>query len=167
MFKLQLGLHRILRLLDPTTYFLKIPAIRKAFQKKRGIDDISEYIERSAFRNPETSVTTVWAGIHIGILLMCIEYFCIYLAELFLKKNWIYDALDNDTSALIFIFSLLIIETLINYFALFQKKKYLLYFDDFNKIPRNRMRFYCFICLIVYLSLGVLVIYSFTWHRRI
>lgn len=164
MFKLQFSIHRMLSILNPMTYFLKIPTVKKAFEKKRNINDISEYIEKSAFKNPETSVTIIWAGIHTGALLILAEYLGFNLIQISLKKDWMGYIMDNDFKGLVFIFSLIIPVIVINYFALFRNKKYLLYFKEFDEIPRYKLNLYCFFCMLAYLSMAVFLILSFTWQ---
>jgi hypothetical protein len=166
-FRLQLGIHSMFKLINPINYFLKIPSVRKSFEEKRGINDISEYVEKSAFDNREVGVPVISGGIHSGILLGSIECICFNIIQLFFGKNWMNSIFDNELIGLIYILCLFLTTSLFNYFILFKNKRYLTYFNQFDKIPKKKITLYCSICLFVYISTLVLVVYSFTWLKNI
>lgn len=165
VYEIQLIIHNFLSLLNPVSYFLRIPAIKRGFKNKRGIDNISDYVDKSAFNNPKSGVPITWAGILMGVLTINIELLLFNMIQIILKKNLLNYVLDNGNYGLIFILSLLIPGIVLDHFVLFKGKRYLIYFEEFDRIPRIKIKFYCLICLVAFLSVFALLIYSFTFFH--
>ncbi len=163
LFKLQIGLYKLFPILNPVTYFLRIPLIQRSFSKKRGTENIPNYKDTSVFNDRKSGFALNQAAIHIGTILLSIELISINFYQILINKNLIDYIFDNDIYGIVAIFFLLIPESTFNYFTLFRKKKYLGYFEQFNKMPKGKLKVYCTICVVVYFLLLTLTIFSFTW----
>ena len=167
LFEIQLGFYNLFKFINPLRYILKTATAKKAFEKKRGIKDISDHIDEVVFSNNINGPSITWAGMHMSALIIGIEFLCFNLLQILFKINLLEKIFDNDLYGIFLILTLFIIGSLINYFTIFKEKKYLPYFDEFNKLPKNRIRLYCILCLIGYLSIEILVVVSFTWFRNL
>lgn len=89
------------------------------------------------------------------------------IVQVLINKNLNNYIFDNEKLKFIAIVSFLTISGIINYALVFKDKKYLIYFDDFNKISRRTIIWYRVFFALGYISLVVLTIYSFSWLKNI
>ena len=167
MYKLQIGFHKVFSLINPISWFIKMPSVKRFFKRKRDIDNMSGYLDKQVFENPVAGNSITWARIHIGVLMMIVQVFIFILIQIIAKRNLFNYILDNSMYKIIFVFSLLIPGGIVDYFVFDKKDLYLKYFNEFDQIPKRRIWIYCLICLVAYLLLLALIIWSFTWLRFI
>jgi hypothetical protein len=135
IYELQLNFHKIFRFINPLYYLYKVPPIRRYFAGKYNTDDMPQYIDDTVFDDPRSGRIIVSAGIHMGIILINVQIVIFNLIQTLLGKNLNNYIFENEKYKFVVILALLIIAGIINYNILFKDKKYLVYFDDFNKIP--------------------------------
>jgi len=167
MYELQLNFHKVFRFINPIFYLYRVPAIKKYLGKKYNTAYPEQYVDDAVFDNPRNGQPIVWAGILMGILLINIQIIIFNLFQVFISKNLNNYIFDNEKIKFIAIVSLLAIAGLINYALVFKDKKYLIYFEDFNRISRTTITWYCFSCLLVYALLILVTIYSFSWLKNV
>jgi hypothetical protein len=163
LFKLQIELYKLFPILNPVTYFMRIPLIQRSISKKRGTENISNYKDTAEFNDRKSGYALNRAALHISLIFLCIELISINFYQILINKNLIDHIFDKDIYGIIAIILLLIPESTFNYFTLLRKKKYLGYFEQFNKIPKGKLKVYSAICVVVYFLLIALALLSFTW----
>jgi hypothetical protein len=97
----------------------------------------------------DNSSTMMWAGIDIAAYLSILV--CIIFNIIGGRKIWRY-ILASKLYEAVFIILLVIICAGINYFILFRRKKFLIFFQAFDKINFKKKRLYalgCFIFLVI------------------
>lgn len=167
MYELQLNFHRLFRFINPVYYLYKIPFLKRYFAKRYNTDDMGQYADDAVFDNPRSGQPIVWAGIQMGIILSSIQIILFNCVQVLIGRNLNNYIFDSEKLKFVAIVSLLTISGFINYYALFKDKKYLIYFEDFNKIPRITIKWYCLFFGLGFISLIVLAIYSFSWLKYI
>ncbi len=105
--------------------------------------------------DPEIGVNSVLAGIHMGGLLIMVEYTFFNLLQAILKKPIFIYMLKDQFSLLIFIAVLVAVSGLINYSLLWKDDKYVRYFKEFEKESKQLTNKWAWI------SLGVIVVVIF------
>lgn len=165
MVQLQMGLHRIFNFINPVRYILNTNLVKKSFERKRGISNISEYIDDNVFKNPVTGMPIVWAGIHVNMLLISGVLIILNLIQVHNHRNFLDAIVNNETYVVMFIFLIVTPIFIFNKIIFDRKNKYLIYFKEFEKLPTRKIRLYCFECLVAYSLLIGLLIYSFTWSN--
>jgi hypothetical protein len=138
----------------------KAPFIKRYFAKKYNTNDMPLDVD-------DDGQPIVWAGIHMGIILISIQVILFNIVQVLINKNLNNYIFDNEKLKFIAIVTFLAISGIINYALVFKDKKYLIYFDDFNKISRTTIMWYCIFSTFGYISLVVLTICSFSWLKNI
>ncbi len=167
MYELQLNFHKLFRFINPVYYLYKIPFIKRYFAKKYNTNDMPRYVDDAVFDNPRNGQPIVWAGIHMGIMLISIQIILFNIVQVLINKNLNNYIFDNEKLKFIAIVTFLTISGIINYALVFKDKKYLVYFDEFNKISRSTIIWYCVFFVLGYISLILSTIYSFSWLKNI
>jgi len=145
--------------INPITWLLKINSIQN-FYKKNGIDNINEFINKTTFENKEYGISIISAGIHMGGLLVLMEYSIFNFIQVINDSSLIQYVWEDKVHSIIFITALLVPPGLINYFMLFRKDKYLGYFKKFDKMPKHKKRAYGWKAFFAVLSFWMLFIGS-------
>lgn len=167
IYELQLNFHKLFRFVNPVYYLYKISFIKKYFAKKYNTNDMPQYVDDIVFDNPRNGQPIVWAGIHMGVILISIQIIFFNIIQVLINENLNNYIFDNEKLKFIAIVAFLTISGIINYALIFKDKKYLIYFDDFNKISRSKIIWYCLFFTLGYISLIALTIYSFSWLKNI
>jgi hypothetical protein len=142
--------YRILPYANPLTYLVKIPFVERLYLsmywKKRGVtsyDEVNQIVQKEILNNPKTGLNTIWAWGYILILAIFIELIIIsasdmligkHLWKIILKKGIFFDALP------------VILPIIWNYFTLFRHDRYLNYFKEFEKFPKEKRLKYGWVC---------------------
>ena len=125
-------------------------------------------IEESLWKNPKTGFSISSARSHFMLLELSVELILFFVIQVLLHKNLIDYVLDDPqiykviVSAFIFIPPTMIFD----YYVISKNKRYLKFFQQFDQIPRSRIKIYMILCLLVYISLIILAIGSFTWFTN-
>jgi len=139
----------------PILLLLRSDKVRKLYAK-RGVENPEEVV-KSAVNNPETGANSLIVGIHMGVLLVMLEYSIFNFIQVLIGKYLIQYFFKNIMSFVFFIITFLLPAGIINYFLLYKKDKYLTYFKKFDKEFKNEsckyawrsffivLLFYCFI----------------------
>lgn len=125
-------------------------------------------IEESLWKNPKTGFSTLRASSHFGILELSVESILLYVIQVLLQKNLIDYVLDDPSiyKVIISIFIFVTPTILFDYYVISKNKRYLKFFQQFDQIPRNKIKIYMILCLLFYISLIILGIGSFTWFTN-
>jgi hypothetical protein len=161
IYELQLNFHKLFRFISPIYYLYKVPLIKRYFEKKYGTDDMAQYVDDAVFDDPRSGQTIVWAGIQMGVIMISIQIIIFNIVQAAIGENLNNYIFDNEKYKLVFILALVTIAGIVNYNVLFKDKKYLLYFEDFNKISRRTITLYSILILLGYIALIISTIASF------
>lgn len=145
----------------------KVPSIKRYFATKYNTDDMPQYVDDAVFDNPTSGQPIVWAGTHMGILLIAIQIIIFNIVQVLINRNLNNYIFDNEKYKFIAILTFLTIAGVVNYMIVFKDKKYLIYFEDFNKISRRTIICYCVFFALGYILLIILIVYSFSWLKNI
>jgi hypothetical protein len=167
MYESQLNFHKLFRFINPVYYLYKVPFIKRYFEKKYNTDNMPKYVDDAVFDDPSTGQPIVWAGMHIGVILISFQIIIFNAVQHLINKNLNNYIFENEKYKFIAVVTLLTIAGVINYTVVFKDKKYLIYFEDFNKISRNTIIWYCVSLAFAYILLIVMTIYSFSWLKNI
>lgn len=129
-------IYKLSNYLDPFRLFYKIPTIKKLYAKK-GIEDMNKFIDDVVFNNRVSGWNSIWAGIQMGGLLVLIEYGLFNILQTILRKSLIQYVWESGIYKVMFIAGLLIIPWVINNKLLWKNDKYLEYFVEFDKEPKE------------------------------
>ena len=133
IFNLYRLLYKFSNYIDPFRLFYKIPKIKK-FYAKGGIEDMSKFTEDIVVNNKKYGMNIMIAGIHIGGLLVLLQYGLFNLLQIAIGKSLIQNVWSSgNLYKLFFILSFLILPWIINENFLFKNDKYLKYFEEFDK----------------------------------
>ena len=167
MYELQLNFHKLFRFINPVYYLYKVPSIKRHFATKYNTDDMAQYVDDAVFDDPRSGQPIVLAGIQMGIILISIQIIIFNIVQVLIGKNLNNYIFDDEKLKFIAIVTFLTISGIINYALVFKDKKYLIYFEDFNKISRRTIIWYCAFLAFGYILLMVTTIYSFLWLKGI
>lgn len=143
--------YRILHYANPLTYLVKIPFVERLYLsmywKKRGVtsyDEVNQFVQKEFLNNPKTGLNTIWAWGYILILALFIELLIINVFDIFSGK-FLWKMFFKEDG---FIISFLpfILPILWNYFSLFRRDRYLNYFKEFERFPKEKRLKYGWIC---------------------
>lgn len=137
IFNFYIKAYKLLSYIDPFRLIYKIPTIRKFFAKG-GVEDMNQFTDDVIFNNKLSGLNSIWAGIHMGGLLILIEYGLFNIFQAILGKSLIQYVWEPGSNyKWIFIISLLVLPWIVNERLLFKNDKYLKYFDKFDKEPKK------------------------------
>ncbi len=145
-------LHLWFNYINPVRWILLIPALRR-FYAKKGIDIIEE--GEKAFKRPDIGISSIWAGGFMGafVLFVCFGS-VLYVFGIF--------KIDYTITLVQFLF-ILAIPFIVNHYLLFKKKKYLKYFKEFEKMPREEKKKWAWISFAVIIGIILFFIGSFVY----
>ena len=140
-------------------YQLEIASFKKNTPKE---------IEESLFKNPRTGSSLLGTSSHFGAFLLSAESILLYFIQVLLQKNLIDFIFANPPiyKILVSMFIMIIPSIIFEHYIIYKNKRYLKFFQQFDQMPRNKIRLYMILCLIVYISLIILAIGSFTWFTN-
>lgn len=133
-FKYELKTRYVYKYLNP---FFWLDKIRDVSQKRN-----FEYDSKLEFKDSflyDKSNTMVWAGIDIAASLAMLV--CLAFNMIGGRRIWRFIVI-NTTYEILFIVALVLICWSINYFILFRNKRYLIYFNEFEKYSKQRKWWY-------------------------
>lgn len=161
VFNLYVKIYNLLSYIDPFILIYKIPAVKK-FYEKGGINDMSKFTDEIIFNNKVSGLHSIWAGIHMGGLIILTEYGLFNIFQFLVGKSLIqYIWEPGHFYKWIFVAALLIIPWILNERLLFKDDKYLKYFVEFDKYPRPLKFRWTLISLGIILGIIIFFIVSF------
>lgn len=143
----------------PILLLLRSDKVRKLYAK-RGVENPEEVV-KSAVNNPETGANSLIVGIHMGVLLVMLEYSIFNFIQILIGKYFIQYFFKDILSFMFFIITFLLPAGIVNYFLLYKKDKYLTYFKKFDKEFQNYSRKYAWKSFFIVLSFYLLLVLSF------
>ncbi|BEG98215.1 hypothetical protein [Bacteroides sedimenti] len=115
----------------PFYWINKIPVVKR-HKARNGMPDMNGFY-RGMMNDPKHGASIMWASIHIGGIIVLIEFSIYFLCEAFTGKDILYEIILNNTYLIIPALILqLIIPYWINNQLLFKNDKYLDYFTEFD-----------------------------------
>jgi hypothetical protein len=149
----------------PIVKFVSWAPIRKLYAKRGVVDPASEIINVTI--SGKTNPSIIIAGIQMGGLIVMIEYSLFNFLQAYLKTSLIQYIFENIFILIAWLFVLLLVAGLINYYILFKRDKYLDYFKRFNKLDKkskNKNRWIS--TLIIIGVIGMLILSFKIWITR-
>jgi hypothetical protein len=152
VYKAGYKLHLLFNKINPVLYCYRLTGAKRHFDKK-GINPIIEI--NKAWERPDIGLSIMWAGGFMYVLFFLICFGIINLISGILQ-------LEFDLKFYHFII-LIIISLLVNYFLLFKKNKYRMYFKEFDKMQKAQKKKWAWISLTVILGILFFAIGSFVF----
>jgi hypothetical protein len=142
VYKLDYKLHLLFNKINPVLYFYKLPFAKKHFEKI-GIDPLIEV--NKAFKRPDIGISSIRSGGFMGILIFLV---CFGIANLSSEIR------QQGLNLKLYHFIIFIVISLLaNHFLLFKKNKYLIYFKEFEKMPKELKKKWAWISFLVILGI--------------
>ena len=143
----------------PILLLLRNDKVKKLYAK-RGVEN-PEDVVKNAVNNPKTGTNSIIAGIHMGGLLVMLEYSVFNFTQAIIGKSLIQYFFKDVMSFVLFLVVFLVPAGIVNYFLLYKKDKYLKYFKKFDKTFKNNSRKYGWKSFFIVMSFYLLVVISF------
>ena len=148
-------------LLKPFFLLLGSRAVKRLYEK-RGVSD-PDLLVKDAILNPVNGSNSFRSGSSMGVLvlLICIAFFQIYTGFFGTKFN------TNVLQLPVYIAIILVV----NHYTLFKENRYLRYFEEFSKMPREQKTRYGwisfgFILLIVLFLIGSFMFAAYMFRYK-
>jgi len=132
----------------------------KRLYAKRGIEN-SEDVVKDAINNPKTGTNSIIAGIHMGALLVMLEYSVFNFIQAFIGESLVQYFFKDVISFVFFLITFLLPAGIVNYFLLYKNDKYLKHFKKFDKTFKNNSSKYGWKSFFIVSSFYLLVVFSF------
>lgn len=143
----------------PILLLLRNDTVKKLYAK-RGVEN-PEDVVKDAVNNPKTGTNSIIAGIHMGGLLVMLEYSVFNFIQALIGKSLVQYFFKDVISFVFFLITFLLPAGIVNYFLLYKKDKYLKYFKKFDKAFKNNSRKYGWRSFFIVSSFYLLVVFSF------
>lgn len=143
----------------PILLLLRNDKVKKLYAK-RGVEN-PEDVVKDAVNNPKTGTNSIIAGIHMGGLLVMLEYSVFNFIQAFIGESLVQYFFKDVISFVFFLITFLLPAGIVNYFLLYKKDKYLKYFKKFDKAFKNNSRKYGWRSFFIVTSFYLLVVFSF------
>jgi uncharacterized BrkB/YihY/UPF0761 family membrane protein len=154
IYKLDYRFHILFNKINPIFYFYKLPYAKKHFEKM-GIDPVIEV--NKAFKRSDFGISSIRAG---GFMYILVFIICFGLVNLFCALIQI-----NIRLRLYHFIIFVIVSLIINYFLLFQQNKYLVYFNEFESLPKEEKIKWAWISLAAIIGIVCFFIGSFFYKN--
>lgn len=143
----------------PVLLILRNDKVKKLYAK-RGVEN-PEAVVKDALINPKTGTNSIIAGIHMGGLLVMLQYSIFNFIQASIGESLVQYFFKNVISFVFFLVTFLLPAGVVNYFLLYKNDKYLKYFKAFDKGFKNNGRKYGWRCFFIVSFFYLLVIFSF------
>lgn len=143
----------------PILLLLRNDKVKKLYAK-RGVEN-PEAVVKDAVNNPKTGTNSIIAGIHMGGLLVMLEYSIFNFIQAFIGESLVQYFFKDVISFVFFLITFLLPAGVINHFLLFKNDKYLKYFKKFDKAFKNNGRKYGWRSFFIVSFFYLLVVCSF------
>ncbi len=161
LFLLYCKLYYVTKFLSPSFWFVKLSFMNKYFDK-HGVTYFTSSAENNAYNNEKYGVNSIWAGGGMVCVFMCIELIVLNFIQCVSGFLFIYKLLImKSLLPILFVFLLVTIGYIFNYYTLFKKDRYLFFFKEFSKFSKKERRKYFFVSFCIFSVLLVIVSYSF------
>lgn len=151
LYKADYKFHLQFNKINPFMLIHKLPFQKRKY-KKEGIDIYREMNE--AFKDPNSGISSMRAG---GLMFGISALFGIMLFNIF-------DAIFKDSIDDLFMFVITIPFFIIIYYLLFHKDKYLIYFEEFEKKPKQWKKKWAWVSFISFFLVVLFLIESFNFY---
>ncbi len=156
VYRLDYKFHLLFNKINPVYYFYKLPFAKRHFEKM-GIDPVME--ANKAFKHPDFGISSIRAG---GFMYILIFLLCLGVA------NLLSGITQQSLNLRLYHFIIfIVISIILNQILLFRNKKYLIYFKEFDVMPKELKKLWAWISLGVILFFFFFAISSFVFmnHR--
>lgn len=143
----------------PILRLLRNDTVKKLYAK-RGVEN-PEDVVKDAVNNSKTGTNSIIAGIHMGALLVMLEYSFFNFTQALIGQFLVQYFFKDVISFLLFLITFLLPAGISNYFLLYRKDQYLKYFKEFDKAFKNNSRKYAWRSFFIVSSFYLLVVLSF------
>jgi len=139
IFSFDYNAHLLFNRINPFVLIHKNPIIKK-FDQKNGVNNFEKEVNK-AFKDPNNGLSSLrsWGIIHLIVFLFCFALTNIFTFFHPILLNFYYFS------------SFMGISLIINYLLIFRNKKYLVYFKEFKRWPKNKkmkIGWWCFIIIV-------------------
>jgi hypothetical protein len=143
-------LHLLFNKINPLRLLFKLHHSKRNFEKL-GVDPMNALNE--AFKRPDIGISSIRAG---GFMYILVFLICFGLVNIFCGLSQISIRLR------LYHFMIFVIASLVvNYFLLFQQKKYLAYFKEFEKMPKEEKKKWALLSSLAIIGIILFFIGSF------
>ena len=160
LFVWQVTLYKLMNYINPFTYLFKIKSI-KNFYSQHGVDDMNKFVDQKVLNAKDQGINIVFAGINLSGLIVLFEYGIFNIIQISLGKYLIQYIWQEHVNQIMFIVILLAIPSLINYYLVFKEKKYLKYFDLFDRFSGDKRFKYGLFCGVFIMLVLTFVVLTF------
>jgi len=160
LFVWQVMLYKLFDYINPFTYFFKIKCVKR-FYSKHGVNDMNKFTNQRIINAPDEGLNMVWAGINLSGLIIICEYGFFNIIQSCLNRYLIQYVWENNVYKFSFVALLLILPATFNYLLIFKEKRYLGYFNTFEKMNRSTRIKNGWLCGIFILLILMFFILSF------
>lgn len=143
----------------PILLLLRNDKVKKLYAK-RGVEN-PEDVVKDAINNTKTGTNSIIAGIHMGALLVMLEYSAFNFIQAFIGESLVQYFFKDIISFVFFLITFLLPAGIVNYFLLYKNDKYLKHFKKFDKAFKNNGRKYGWRSFFIVSSFYLLVVFSF------
>ncbi|TKG86008.1 hypothetical protein EYV94_28630 [Puteibacter caeruleilacunae] len=143
----------------PFLLLLRNKKIKKLYAK-RGVKN-PEQIVKNAVGNSKSGANSIPAGIHMGGLLVLLEYSIFNFIQALIGKSLVQYFFEDVLSLILFLALFITPAGIMNYYTLYKKDKYLQYFKEFDKTFKNNKRKYGWRSFLIIISFYSLIALSF------
>lgn len=150
----------VINYLNPATYFLMIPFVKKAFAKK-GYENINQYIDNYVNSSGD-GLNRTWAGIQMAGLFICLEVMIFNLLQFLIQHKFFTVHSNNGKYYAVFVIVIIILPLFINQYLLFKGDRYLTYFKKFEKMDASVKRKYGWLCFTAAIFIWSMFFLSFS-----
>ena len=154
VYRFDVYLRYLVGYLNPFKAIHKIKGVQE-YYTAQGVNDMNKLRNR-ILEHRESGISSIRSGGVIGGLLALIEYGLINVIQKITGSNLIEKIWQSNTGFIVYLISLLLPVILINNYFLFQRSKYLKYFEEFDKFGAKKKQLYSWISF-----LTVVIIVSF------
>lgn len=159
IYRFDVYLRYLVGYLNPFKAIHKIKGMQQ-YYSAQGVNDMNKLRNR-ILGNRESGISSIRSGGAIGGLLALIEYGLINVIQKITGSNLIEKIWQTNTGFIIYLISLLLPVILINNYLLFQRNKYLKYFDEFDELGAKKKQLYSWISFLTVVFIVSLFFLSF------
>jgi len=159
IYRFDVYLRYLVGYLNPFKAIHKIKGVQQ-YYSAQGVNDMNKLRNR-ILGNRESGISSIRSGGAIGGLLALIEYGLINVIQKITGSNLIEKIWQTNTGFIIYLISLLLPVILINNYLLFQRNKYLKYFDEFDELGAKKKQLYSWISFLTVVFIVSLFFLSF------
>ena len=159
LYRFYLEVVSLFKYLSPFYWIYKLPKVKERYAKQ-GIDDMYKFMN-STLSDSKKGPLIAFVGSFMGCLLVLIECGVFNIILTITGWSWINYISQGGSHIVVYLLFLLVTIILINRHLLFKKDKYLIYFEEFEKMTGKKKTMYGWLCFFVVILICFFFIGSF------